>query len=671
MATINVNWPDDFSGAPSEVEGISLLGSSVFGDVATNYDSGDLAVGATSGSGKFFAAKGEIYGNIWMNFSGVSNLSVVGGSMNGDIYGGVYLYLSSGSYNTVVGGSNKGTIYDITKIAIVGAGATQRISVGSITGGGASRLAISGDIDINVAYADVAGTIFGAGKSGATAGNVNLTISNSYVGSWIYGGGELAGVGSTNVTLSNVTIGDSITRIVGGSLSGDSIGTTLALENITNRVNMIVGGNHNSSSGTIICDGDIYITATNVLTRQIYGGGYGAGNEVNGNVHMELNSFAVTDVFYGAGFAIVHGDVTTVIDGTGSGSVFGYGGVVVEGNNNSVDGAISLTVSNGKALKLVGGSYIASNTVGASASSITMTLSNMNVSGTLTGGHDITAAANVVVGGDINLSISKGTYAIVYGSSMVAAGATLNVAGSYNMTIAGGSFTNIWGGSLLGAGARETVSSVNITLDCSTDMISVSNIYASSANAGTNRYSTVGSTSVTLTGLTSNLNVTTNIYGGYNTGTYVITGTKTLTMNNFSAAGGAQGVLSNTMTISGFDTIVLSGSTNIDMTRASTQVAAITAISNWNFDLTGRTNLIDGFMKFSGGTTTFTGDKMNISGVTQTSCVLYSGVSIAGFDTMASVTLNGTAASYSNGKWSTATLELSLNNNQMIITKIA
>ena len=231
-----------------------------------------------------------------------SNIDVSGGTIT-DIFGGgnsaglteSNIHVTSGNITNVYGGSNNTGKVDTTNIKIDNASS----SLGAIYGGG--NRAEVGDTNVIVNNGTIT-NIYGGGNLAQATGNTTLDINGGTINNNIYGGGNFGVVkGSSNVTITNATI-------LGSAYAGGN-GTTATLEGnttITVDGNTVIGSSNSvaPTSGCVFGGGNQAFTGTessnnstsnvNIVGGTIYGNVYGGANTsvIYGNTIVNIGKTA-------------------------------------------------------------------------------------------------------------------------------------------------------------------------------------------------------------------------------------------------------------------------------------------------------------------------------------------------------------------------------------------
>ena len=318
-------------------------------------------------------SSGNISGTIGVNVNwnttdpcGYNHLgSVFGGGNQAPYTGTTTVTVTNGTVSeSVYGGGNEAGVG--TAIVNMEGGSVLQ----GIYGGCNNSGTVTGDITISLTdgevgvsggtTADVFGGGFGANT--ITTGNISVTLEGTDVYGDLYGGSAL---GSVNASTSNTTTINISSNTLHGTIYGGGKGDLASLNgegesshsNVTANSNGNVRINYNTANTNLaglygganingLVKGNIEV---NVIANvgasgdgndiDIFGGGYGAATNTNGNVTVNIGNLATTNnpnpVIYGAvygGSALGNvndaaADVTTVniLSGTVNGNVYGGG----------------------------------------------------------------------------------------------------------------------------------------------------------------------------------------------------------------------------------------------------------------------------------------------------------------------------------------------------------
>ena len=290
-----------------------------------------------------------------------------GGHVKGSIYGAAAFYDAAGTRTFVItGGTINGWIAG-------GANGTREYG-GHLYG--ASYTYIGGKASVNsngsssIINRAIGGNVFGAGcgySASSTSGQVtegtNVVIAdNAYVERGVYGGGSY-GYCATNKTSNIYITGGTIGGVAGGVNETSYVSTIKggvfggACQNKGGNVNIyMTGGTVNgglyggsNESGTLNADAGVNIritggtVGTDSKEASVYGGGYGSGAAVSGNVDLRMTGGLIHgNIFGGGNAAAVEGNTSVTITG-GEVKRNVYGG----GNQAAVSGTTNVVIGQG------------------------------------------------------------------------------------------------------------------------------------------------------------------------------------------------------------------------------------------------------------------------------------------------------------------------------------
>lgn len=325
----------DVDGTSVTIHGGTVTGM-VFGGGHGNKDAqpataanvnGDVAVTVTGGTiNKVFGGS-----NSMGNIAGSINVTVEKGDASGEMHitelygGGNEAAGNAGAINIICTGSNTegiGDVYGGANAADINSDITLNISGGNINrvfGGNNTSGDINGDVAVNVNWNTTnpcgysyLGSLFGGGNVAGYARTPVVTLTNGTVSHSVYGGGNEAGVGGSQV---NINGGQVMEGIFGGCNTSGTVTGAIAV---------------NINGGTLGVSGT-------PLTQGIFGGGYGAATGTEGNVTVTIGDPAGTktptiygDIYGGSALGNVNNeatDITTVnfLNGTLHGNIYGGG----------------------------------------------------------------------------------------------------------------------------------------------------------------------------------------------------------------------------------------------------------------------------------------------------------------------------------------------------------
>jgi len=288
------------------------------------------------------------------NVTGSTTVTINNGTVNQDVYGGGALsHVSAGTHVTLNDGTiNKG-LYGGARGRRSGfTGATDNVEA-NITGG---------NVVVEVNGGSVT-DVFGCNNlNGAPSGSVTVTVDGGTI-QGVYGGGNLAAANvSPNVTVSGGTV-DTVfgggngyihpsdnTQDVAANVSGSSVTVSGGIVNKAVYGGCNTKGNVNGNSQVSIAGGTI--GASSNRADGVFGGGYGSGTEVTGDVTLAYNGGTLYGDLYGGS---AKGNVNTnnsntttvnVMGGTIVGDVYG-GGLGDASNAAEVNGVVTVNIGSG------------------------------------------------------------------------------------------------------------------------------------------------------------------------------------------------------------------------------------------------------------------------------------------------------------------------------------
>ncbi len=411
------------------VQGTASVNGSIYGggnEVATTTTNVTLNSAGSTIPAIYGGGNSASVGTANITQNGLTVTNMYGGSNSSGTVTNSYINYNSGSSTNVYGGNNAGGNTVTSHVAVAG---------GTI------------------------GTVYGGGNQ-ANGGTSNITMTNGTV-TTIFGGGNSAGLDESNVSVT----GGTVTDIYGGSNTTGTVDETNIIYNkATGTTNSIYGGGNRAEVG------DTNITFTTGTVGNIYGGGnlaqatgdtivdinggtintnvYGGGNQaqVGGDTTVTITNATVLGSAYAGGngvTAIVNGNTSITIDGTTvigtnqsvpphTGSVFGGGNQAATGTANDsitstvkiVGGTIYGNVYGGANTSVINGNT--SVNIGYQALDNTLTKSDIYIKGHVFGGGEANAAGSENYDWNF-ISVTEGTNIIVDGTS-------------YNDLTVGGSF---------------------------------------------------------------------------------------------------------------------------------------------------------------------------------------------------------------------------------------
>ena len=545
-------------------EGEFAIGS-VFGggNGETAAASGQPGAHDNHANGTFVTVEDGYIGNV---YGGGNNATVGKGTVN----------INGGTFGNVFGGGNRANVIntgngdgsttvsitscDVTADAVYGGcnaadmdgNANTTIWGGTIRtafaggNGAVSPANVGGDATLNIHGGEIGQAFAGSNTQGSIAGDMNVFIDKQAregasqcperVGE-VYGGGNLAAGKVGTITIGcTAEIGD----LYGGANQADVTGN-IVLNVTQGKINRVFGGNNTSGniSGSITVNIDKDPNCDSFEVGTVYGGGnLAAYNAPSNGDYPKVNLLAgtVTNDVFGGGLgtlAVVTGNPQVNVSGGNAGNV--YGG----GSQANVTGNTAVNLTSGTVTGNIYGGGLGDNTAGSEVAA--------NVSGT----------ATVTIGG--------GSAANVFGCNNLY-GAPQGTA-TVNMT--GGTVGNVYGGGNLAA--YTGTPDVNVT---------GGTISSAVYGGGYGETATInGSTDINISGATTSVH---DVYGGGYGGSVTVNTTVTIPEGQIggNVFGGGLG-----------ETAVVSGSTNVNVSGATTNVGGHIYGGGSAGPVTGETNV--------------------------------------------------------------------------------
>lgn len=346
---------------------------------------------------------------------------------------------------------------------------------------------------------------------------------------------------------------------------------------------------------------------------------------------------------------------------------------------------------------LVGGSFLYSvDGTGDTDYSISNSTSSINVEagaaitartvvgGSIVGGKsgDSNGLSDLTDSSTTNLVLNGGTYTKIFGAGYIqnSSEATLTKEGNVNITINGGSYTHIYGG--IGASkisylAQATMTGeVNITVNANS-AISVTSIFGGNSGYGSDTKTT--NATITFTGNGSNLTFDSTvgiISGGHATedDDYKQSSENTsLVFAGFTGNFNALNVrdFNSISVVSGVGEDLLGNIVDVCSLVTFTKELDLSDVKVWNFEAGSA-------LTWENGDNDFAEDTLNFNGFSSLEKDEYVEVFMGSADTLSGwddsstvVKFDGAAASFANSAWSTDKFSLSLDGNNLIVTRIA
>lgn len=592
---------------------------------------------------------------------GLINTVVGGYGYNGTTdTNSTYIGMSGGTVREIYGGAGHSTTKGNRIINATGGTVTFSILGGSDSNGttdtddgvvqGSTLIYVGGNITIgdgsdNTLNGVETGSVFGAGggregdsyTAKGTVYNSHVIINGGTINRSVYGGGNFGSTGTQSTTSASTVIdilSGNIGSVYGGSKSAgfskDEYKTTSTID-------------INVSGGTI---GNIY-------------GGSNTKGDINGSVDMDITGGTITGNVYGGGQGadtVVINDVALTIGDSNIGPTINgnvYGGSAFGTVNSTNLGSVTVTVENG---------VVVGSVFGGGQGSITQTpevLGNIDV---IINGGDIT---NVFGGNDeagshtkLNeIHLNGGTIDNVYG------GGNRSSVTNTHVYENGSTVTNIYGGSNTLGDVNTTT--VNITSG------TVANVYG-----GNNEGGSCGTTNVVVNGTAT---ISSSVYGGGNqvdtTTTNITLISANGTIPNIYGGGNSASVTTSNVTENGINVTNMFGGSN---SSGTVTISNIIYNSGTTTNVYGGNNAggntIDSNITFNSGTAIniygggnqANGDTSNIDIVGGTVDNVYGGGNNAGLTTSDIEVTGGTVGSIyggSNNTGNVATTNVVYNNS--------
>ncbi|MBR7042447.1 MAG: hypothetical protein IKI04_02990, partial [Bacilli bacterium] len=465
------------------IEGTATITGPVYGggnEVDTTTTNISLTSAGSSITAVYGGGNSASAGTTNIDHDGITVTDMYGGSNTTGTVTNSYINQNSGTVTTIYGGNNAGGNTLTSHVNMDGG------TVTTIYGGGNQA---NGDTSIIEMTAGTVTTIFGGGNSaGLDESNVTVTggtVTDIYGGSNttgkvdetnvsydnstgtpsnIYGGGNRAEVGDTNVTFDSGTVtnifgggklaqatGDTMVDINGGTVNtvfgGGDQGVVTGSSNVyitdaTIQGNAYAAGNGSTAvvngDATITIDGNTTVGSANTTAPNagcVFGGGNQAntGTSTNNNSTSTVNILGGTfygNVYGGAKFAVIYGDTVVNIGQSAytsqtlekddidiKGHIFGGGEANSSGSSDIYDWSF-ISVTNGVSINIDGDTY-----------------TNFNIDGSFYGGGNASTASGDsylvirnygTVGAndpERNISIQRVTYVTIENSSILLSGA--------------------------------------------------------------------------------------------------------------------------------------------------------------------------------------------------------------------------------------------------------
>ena len=332
--------------------------------------------------------------------TGSTSVTINNGTVNHDVYGGGALSHVSANTSVTLNG-------DTVNESLYGGARGRRNGFDGATDNVVAN--IGGNVTVTVNGGTVTHDIFGCNNlNGAPAGTVAVNVTGGTIRG-VYGGGNLA---SASVTPAVTVSGGTVDTIFGGGNGYDALDNTkdvaadVSGSNVTlsgGTVNKGVYGGCNTK-GTVSGASSVTITsgtigASGTRADGVFGGGFGAGTEVSGNVTVAYNGGTLYGDLYGGsakGNVNTNNSDTTIVnvtDGTIVGDVYGGGlgdKASIGGGHEDiaalVNGVVTVNIGSGTVSNV--SPYRAENLAG-NATLRTYTVNNKKMGGCVFGGNNI------------------------------------------------------------------------------------------------------------------------------------------------------------------------------------------------------------------------------------------------------------------------------------------
>ncbi len=554
---------------------------------------------------------------------------VVGGAGASETYGNRIISITDGKVNwAVFGGSNGVTGSDTGSYLGTLYGETYVYIGGNAVIGDPSLISDTNTETISIVEA---GSVFGAGNGNSSSVGVgsvtNSTViidADAIINKNVYGGGNYGATGYNNESAGTCV---STIKIKGGTINGSVYGAA----------NNNGGGNysHNGSNISVtVSSNDVQSYRNRGYTCTGNWGSYTCTKrivyyDVNNNINITMEDGTVNGSVYGGSrnkgreygntnVKIYGGTVGTDVYGGGEGGyssntnygTFVSGNVNIEIGNSTAGPTISGNVYGGSAYGTVNetGRNNTHNT-----NTVTVTVNNGNVIGSVFGGAKGSTTYTPNINGDITVNVNGGTINSVYGG-FDQSGKPI---GDDEVNITAGTIVNVYGG-----GNKTSIDETNVNVSGGT----ITTMFG-----GSNQLGDVIDTHIDITGGSIG-----TVYGGNNEG-------GTCTNTEITMSGG-----SVTTAMFGGGNLVDSTTTSIEITETANTIPAIYGGGN-EAGATTTNVLINGnnasATKVFGGSDQ-SGDvtTSNVTLTNGTVGTLYGGNNEGGTTTTSNVTVNGGSA---------------------------
>ncbi len=330
-SVVDIYGGNNLAGITS-VTNVDVTGGDISGDI---YGGGNEANSTTSNVEITGIAVNDVYGggkkagltdsHVILNNAEAN--SVFGGSnISGTVRSSDVDIIGSNA-SAVYGGNNKGGSTGVTHVDIT----TSNVDL--VFGGGDNAPSTTSNVTIN---SGTVLSVFGGGnEAGLTTSNVTVLAGN--IGDVFGGSNESGNITTANVTIGSTTTTPAIDNVYGGNNLG-GVTTNANVTTVSGNIGTIYGGGNNAVVGST------NVSITNTTATDIYGGGNAAG--VNTNTILDINSSTVSNNIYGGGNeGVVEGSTSVFITGShiqgnafagGNGStavVYGNSTITIDGNS--------------------------------------------------------------------------------------------------------------------------------------------------------------------------------------------------------------------------------------------------------------------------------------------------------------------------------------------------
>lgn len=337
-----------------------------------------------------------VYGGGNQVDSTTTNVNLVSGTVN-SVYGGgnkANVTTSNITQNgvnatNIFGGSNSSGTVTTSNITHT-SGTTTNVYGGNNAGGNT----ITSNITFN---GGTATSVYGGGNQ-ANGETSNVEVNGGTITN-LYGGGNSAGLTES----SNVTVNSgNVTYVYGGSNTTGTVPTTnVEINSTSSEINSVYGGGNRAEAG------NTNITINSGRISNVYGGGNLA--QVTGNTRLDIDGGTISHNVYGGGnFGVVKGSSNvTITDATILGSAYagGNGGsATLQGNTSiTIDG--STVIGTASSVPPTTGSVFGGGNK--AATGISNSTSTVNIAGGTIYGNVYGGANTSVINGNTTVNIGN------------------------------------------------------------------------------------------------------------------------------------------------------------------------------------------------------------------------------------------------------------------------